>query len=49
MPRRTRKHLVGKKKENRQQCDRERSLEALAVLLLRECWLSRLAGRRDAA
>lgn len=49
MPRRTRKHLVGKK-ENRQIRDREHELEELAVALHREWrWLPRPAGRRGAA
>ena len=49
MPRRTRKHLVGKK-ENRQRRERERELEQLAAALRREWrWLPRPVGRRKAA
>jgi hypothetical protein len=49
MPRRTRKHLVGKK-ENRQRRDRERELEQLAAALRREWhWQPRPVGRREAA
>lgn len=50
MSRRTRKQLVGKKNENRQHRDRERDLEALAVLLRRDWhWLRPQAGNRQAA
>ena len=49
MPRRTRKHLVGKK-EDRQRRDRERELEVLAAVLRREWrWVPRPTGRREAA
>lgn len=50
MPRRTRKQLVGKMKENRQRRESELELRVLAAALRREWrWLSRPAGSRDAA
>ncbi len=49
MPRRTRKHLVGKK-ENRQRRERERELEALAIALHQEWhWMPRPVRRLEAA
>ena len=49
MPRRTRKHLVGRR-EDRQHRERERELEQLAAVLRREWrWVPRVAGRREAA
>ncbi len=49
MPRRGRKHLVGRR-EDRQRRDRERELEQLAAVLRREWrWVPQPVRRREAA
>lgn len=50
MPRRPRKRLVGKARENRQRREVERELQEVAVALRREWrWLSQPAEKRTAA